>query len=331
LVAAVQLLIGWCLWRCWLGPSRRRWVLATAALLLAAHAGGALALAAIPLQGQRVERVLVLQPAIPTRQKFELDQQALMERRLQAALQEGDSRQVEAVLLPEGALGLEPSLPEPVGVELIAGGFRWQEQGSDLEQRSSLLRFEPGQTTPTGLLDKHRVVPLGEWVPLAQLVRWSGLSAVGGIEPGPASRLLWRPPGAIGAAICYELSDGSSLAQATRDGARWLLLSANLDPYPPMLQHQFAAMAQLRAIETGRAVVGVANTGPSLLVSARGVVLQRLPEGRAATGVFAVPQLTALTPYDRWGEAPLAVILALAALCRRLKRTAAEAPSTSSP
>ncbi len=330
LVAAVQLLIGWCLWRCWLGPARRRWTLITAALLLAAHAGGALALAAIPLQGQRVERVLVLQPAIPTRQKFELDQQAVMQRRLQAALQEGDSRQVDAVLLPEGALGLEPSLPEPVGVELIAGGFRWQEQGSDVEQRSSLLRFEPGQTTPTGWLDKHRVVPLGEWVPLAQLVRWSGLSAVGGIEPGPASRLLWRPQGAIGAAICYELSDGASLAQASRDGALWLLLSANLDPYPPMLQQQFAAMAQLRAIETGRAVVSVANTGPSLLVSARGVVQQRLPEGRAATGVFAVPQLTALTPYDRWGEAPLALILALAALCRRLKRTAAEAPSTSS-
>ena len=329
LVAAVQMLVGWCLWRCWLGPARRRWALITAALLLGAHAGGALALAAIPLQGPRSERVLVLQTAIPTRQKFERGQQALLERRLEAALKEGQQRQVDAVLLPEGALGLEPSLKEPAGVELIAGGFRWQERGPDLDQRSSLLRFEAAGTTPAGWLDKHRVVPLGEWVPLAGLVRWSGLSAVGGIEPGAPSRLLLRPRGAIGAAICYELSDGAALAAASRDGARWLLLSANLDPYPQMLQQQFMAMAQLRAIETGRAVVSVANTGPSLLVSARGVVQQRLGPGRAATGVFVVPQLTGLTPYDRFGEAPLAALLGLGALCRRLKRTSAEAPPAS--
>lgn len=326
LVAAAQMLVGWCLWRCWLGPARRRWALITAALLFSTHGVGAWALAASPLQGQRWERVLVLQTAIPTRQKFERGQQALLERRLEAALKEGQQRQVDAVLLPEGALGLEPSLPEPAGVELIAGGFRWQERGPDLEQRSSLLRFEAAGTTPVGWLDKHRVVPLGEWVPLAGLVRWSGLSAVGGIEPGSPSRLLRRPQGAIGAAICYELSDGAALAAASRDGARWLLLSANLDPYPQMLQQQFVAMAQLRAIETGRAVVSVANTGPSLLVSPRGLVLQRLGAGRAATGVFVVPQLTGLTPYDRWGEAPLGLVLVLAVLCRRLKRMDAQTP-----
>jgi apolipoprotein N-acyltransferase len=95
-----------------------------------------------------------------------------------------------------------------------------------------------------------------------------------------------------------------------------LLLSANLDPYPPMLQHQFVALAQLRAIETGRAVVSVANTGPSVLVDARGKVEQQLPPGRPATGLFTVPQLDALTPYDRFGNAILAVVLVLAWLGR---------------
>jgi apolipoprotein N-acyltransferase len=95
-----------------------------------------------------------------------------------------------------------------------------------------------------------------------------------------------------------------------------LLLSANLDPYPPMLQRQFLALAQLRAIETGRAVVSAANTGPSALVDARGRVGQRLPAGRPATGLFTVPQLEALTPYDRFGEGPLLLVLALAGLGR---------------
>jgi apolipoprotein N-acyltransferase len=321
LVAAVQLGIGWCLWRWWLGPSRRRWAMVFALVLVLAHGAGAGALARIPVAGQRTERVLVLQPAIPTRQKFEPAQQELLRRRLEAALSEAKARDGAVVLLPEGALGADPSLAMPAPVQLMAGGFRWQERGAELEQRSSLLLFGPGETTPGGWIDKHRLVPLGEWVPLAGLVRWSGLSAVGGLEPGSPSRLLPRPQGAIGVAICYELSDGSGLALAVRDGARWLLLSANLDPYPPMLQRQFVALAQLRAIETGRAVVSSANTGPSVLVSARGVVLQRLTPGRPATGLFAVPQLTALTPYDRFGEGPLLLVLALAGLGRALVKT----------
>ena len=63
-------------------------------------------------------------------------------------------------------------------------------------------------------------------------------------------------------------------------------------------------------------MVTPANTGPSVLVSARGVVLQRLTPGRPATGLFAVPQLTALTRYDRFGEGPLLLVLALAGLGR---------------
>jgi len=88
-----------------------------------------------------------------------------------------------------------------------------------------------------------------------------------------------------------------------------------------MLQRQFVALAQLRAIETGRAVVSAANTGPSALVDARGRVEQRLPAGRPATGLFAVPQLEALTAYDRFGEGPLLLLVALAALARALVKT----------
>ena len=93
-----------------------------------------------------------------------------------------------------------------------------------------------------------------------------------------------------------------------------MLASANLDPYPPMLQRQFTALAQLRAIESGRWLVSVANTGPSLLVSPRGAVVAALPAGRAVTGLFRVPQLTGLTPYARFGDGPLGGLTAAAAI-----------------
>ncbi|MEX1317019.1 MAG: apolipoprotein N-acyltransferase [Synechococcaceae cyanobacterium] len=330
LVAALQLLIGWGLW--WAFRERRRRslraLLAVLLPLLLLHGGGlallnqaaqggaslAAAAGSGPVAGPGEERVLVLQPAIPTREKFQWVSRRRLQRQLQAGLEQARARQADLVVLPEGALGLDPVLGEPAAVELLSGGFR--SPGDGREQRSALLRFPAGSRQPAQAIDKHRVVLLGEWVPFQALVRWSGLSAVGGIEPGPPSRLLPRPPHAIGVAICYEIADGHSLAAAGRDGARWLLASANLDPYPLTLQRQFEALAQLRAIETGRWLVSVANTGPSGLISPQGVITRRLPASKAASELLSVPVLATLTPYVRWGEMPLLLLALLAAFWR---------------
>jgi apolipoprotein N-acyltransferase len=117
-------------------------------------------------------------------------------------------------------------------------------------------------------------------------------------------------------AICYELADGHGLVQASRDGAQWLLASANLDPYPIMLQQQYAAVAQLRSIETGRWLVSAANTGPSLLVDPAGRLrghLTPLIPGQAMAEVQRVDQLSL---YGRLGEWPMLVLLLLAAASR---------------
>jgi apolipoprotein N-acyltransferase len=344
-IAALQLLIGWGLWRALqLGALRgrpRALALPLALLLLAHGPGWALALAPGRGGDGASENVLVVQPAIPTRHKFEAGSQRRLLKQLDQALAslpllpalasgaaagpgsagsagpEGVS--VPVVVLPEGALPLGQPLPRAAGAEVLAGGFR-QEDGS---VRSSVLRFGPGERYASGSVDKHRLVPLGEWVPLARLVHWSGLSAVGGLEGGAPSRLLARPAGAIGVAICYELADGTALAQASRDGARWLLASANLDPYPKALQSQFTALAQLRAIETGRWLVSVANTGPSLVVDASGQLRSTLPDGIAAIKTMTVRQRQTLTVYDRWGNGPLVLGWLLALLLRFWPRPAA--------
>ncbi|AFY28460.1 apolipoprotein N-acyltransferase [Cyanobium gracile] len=328
LLAAVQLLIGWGLWRALRAqPGQRvRWLAVTLVLVVGCHLAGLTLLRQAEAAGGRSERWLVLQPAIPTRQKFEADQQRRLLQRLALAQRQAATAEppVQGVLLPEGSLALGQPLPLAAPVEVLSGGFRRE----GLELRSSLLRFEPGQLQAGGWIDKHRVVPLGEWVPLAGLWRWSGLSAVGGVEPGPASRLLPRPGGDVGVAICYELSDGAALAAATRQGARWLLASANLDPYPLQLQGQFAALAQLRAIETGRWLVSSANTGPSLLVDAGGRLIEQLPPGRPATVPVTVQQRSPLTPYDRWGEGPLIGLALLAGAWRWIATTASGVMAT---
>ena len=316
LLAALQLLIGWGLWR--LRP--RHWPLALAALL-AVHALGwwQLVIAARAASPAAPQQVLLLQPAIPTRQKFQWSAQRRLERQLQNALAQAETLQADLLLLPEGALGLEPVLQQPATVELLSGGFRWQPAAAGEhapQQRSALLRFAAGSVSPAGALDKHRLVPLGEWVPFAGLLRWGGLSAVGGLQPGDPSRLLLRPAGPVAAAICYEIADGAALADAVRGGAGWLIASANLDPYPLLLQHQFSRLASLRALENGRWLVSVANTGPSQLIDPRGQVIRSLPPGVPTTGLVTVPVLAGLTPYARFGEAPLLAIPLLGAALR---------------
>jgi apolipoprotein N-acyltransferase len=125
---------------------------------------------------------------------------------------------------------------------------------------------------------------------------------------------LPRADGALAVAICYELSDGASLVSASRHGAGWILASANLDPYPLQLQQQFRALAQLRAIEASRWLVSAANTGPSLVVNPEGVVLEQLRSGQPGTLLSAVIPRDRITPYARWGELPLLLLAAAAAL-----------------
>jgi apolipoprotein N-acyltransferase len=313
LVAAVQLFISWLLWR-------RAWA-ALLLLILAAHglgwgalaAAGAGAVGAPPARGLRLQLV---QPALPTRQKFEWAQQRRLLALLDQAQLEAGSNGAAAVVLPEGSLLLGQPLRQPAAVPILAGGFRRE----GLEERSSVLWIAKGAQEPSRWLDKHRLVPLGEWVPGAEWLNWSGLSAVGGLSPGLPSRHLGLPMGAVGVAICYELSDGTGLAQAVRDGAQWLLVVANLDPYPAQLQRQYLALAQLRAIETGRWLLSVANTGPSAVVDGQGMVRGQLPLGASLTAPLELELLQRLTPYDRWGEIPLAVLAGLLLLLRAWPR-----------
>ena len=311
-LAALQLLLSWWLWRWLLSLFAQRsgaWrsALAWLALVLVLHGWGWWLVVAEQRTAEAANRslsLLVLQPAIPTREKFSWTQQQALRRRLVAAQAQAEALGVDALLLPEGALALGEPLPRAAAVEVLSGGFR--QAGERLH--SSLLRFEPGSLTADQALDKHRLVPLGEWIPAPQWLAWSGLSAVGGIDPGQPSRLLSRPGGDVGVAICYELADGTALAAASREGARWLLASANLDPYPSQLQRQFEALAQLRALESSRWLVSAANTGPSLVVNPAGEVLQRLPAGEAGTLAVRISERSAITVYGRVGEWPLLLL-----------------------
>ena len=311
LLSAVQVLAGWWLWRCCKAASchRSRWLAGGAMVVIALHGLGLMSLA--DTQGAPIS-MGVLQPAIPTRQKFTWTAMVALERRLLLAMNRAAQQGAPWLLLPEGALALDQSPPVVDGVGLVTGGFRRQQQGL----RSSLLVYPAGARDPAMALDKHRLVLLGEWLPWGGLLGSAGLSAVGGLQPGPAERLLagqplpWR----AGVAICYEISQAHGLAEATSAGAQLLLAVANLDPYPRLLHQQFLALAQQRAIENGRWLVVASNTGPTALINSQGQVTAQLDPAVVTSAVWEVPLHTELTLYSRTGDWPLMVSGLLLAL-----------------
>jgi apolipoprotein N-acyltransferase len=293
------------MWACWIcglverrainrRPANRHGLWIGFASLLLAHGLGALLLAkAPPVTGAL--SMAVWQPAVPTREKLDPEQQRQLPQALLAALQGAEGKQVDALVAPEGVLPSRWRMPQgSPPVPLISGGFRWVRG----EQRSALLLFSPGAEHPVPLLDKYRLVPIGEWMPPLPPGVKAGLSAVGGLHPGAASRLFTVFDSPAAGAICYEIADGSSLALAAAEGADWLLSIANLDPYPLQLQQQFLALAQLRAIESGRDLLSVANTGPTALISADGHVERLLPPMQAGLAKVTVQRRQAISFYS---------------------------------
>ncbi|MGC6482682.1 MAG: apolipoprotein N-acyltransferase [Synechococcus sp.] len=318
-LAALQLLGGWWLWRLLqlAPPQRNTWMAMGLSALIAVHGWGWWVIRPVDPQPPTALRLGLWQPALPTREKFSATQQQRLPGRLQNALDRAAQHHADGLVAPEGTLPLQGQLLKPAPLPLLTGGFRWQRG----HQRSSLLLVESDAQRPSAAIDKHRLVPLGEWIPL-WLGSTAGLSAVGGLEPGEASR-FWPWPGpAAAVAICYELSDGTAMARAVANGAEWLLAIANLDPYPELLQRQFLALAQLRSVETDRPLVSAANTGPTAMVSARGTVQQRLQAMQPGLMISNLVPRHGLTPYVRWGEGPLWIMVMAMVVVRVSQRGA---------
>ncbi|KGG14291.1 apolipoprotein N-acyltransferase [Prochlorococcus marinus] len=302
-LAALQLILGWWVWKIifafkkgspWLGL----FALGVCSLLLA-HCIGWILLADNEFTSSK--RIALWQTNIPTRQKFTLRELKRLPISLQDALEEADNLGADWMVAPEGTLSAGQNLLAPSPLPLLSGGFRRVKN----KQMSSLLVFNEGSTSYSSAIDKHRLVPLGEWLPSLPGVNWNGLSFVGGVDPGDASRFFDWDGGPLAVAICYELSDGNNLAKAIFDGAEWILAIANLDPYPISLQRQFLALAQLRSIESARNLISVANTGPTSMILSSGKIKSIIEPFNEGVGVIDINVSQKISGYVRWGEIPL--------------------------
>ena len=190
--------------------------------------------------------------------------------------------------------------------------------------------------------DKVHLVPFGEYLPLQGLLERLGLMQLtkvrGGFIPGEQRRTQ-PAPGAPNflPLVCYEIIfPGNAVPRSERKGwlyrhvgryfdwpsvtgsgerPGWLLnltndgwFGASAGPY------QHFQQARIRAIEEGLPLVRAANSGISAVVDPLGRIVKSLPLGAEGVLDAPLPQPVAATLYARWGDALVAVIVAIAFL-----------------
>jgi apolipoprotein N-acyltransferase len=145
---------------------------------------------------------------------------------------------------------------------------------NDGAYNSALLINEEGRQISQ--YDKIRLMPFGEYVPLPQWLPGASLISglVGQFTPGNNYTLM--PFGAhrrAGVFICIESAYPWIARRLTSDGASVLINISN-DGYlgPTAVMRQHLANAIFRAVENGRPVLRVTNSGLTARISARGVV-----------------------------------------------------------
>lgn len=170
--------------------------------------------------------------------------------------------------------------------------------------------------------DKRHLLAFGEVVPLADEIPWlrETFARGTGLVPGDHSAPLEAGQIRAGILICYE----DNLPEAGREamtagGTRPPNLLVNLTNdawFAGSAEGELhLRLAVLRAVETRRDLVRAVNLGPTSFVDATGRVRARYEAALPKVLDVDVALLElGRTPYVRFGDTPLALLIALAAL-----------------
>ncbi|HEY5885414.1 MAG TPA: apolipoprotein N-acyltransferase, partial [Pyrinomonadaceae bacterium] len=139
--------------------------------------------------------------------------------------------------------------------------------------------------------DKIRLLPFGEYVPLPRWLPGAGLitAIVGDFTPGTEYRQMEIGPMRAGVFICIESAYPHIARQFTRDGADVLINISN-DGYlgPTAVLRQHLANTVFRAVENGRPVLRVTNTGITAFITPRGEVRDATPTYQPDVRVWSI-------------------------------------------
>ena len=229
--------------------------------------------------------VVAVQPNVPMNPVKSPDEtKALIERHValsqQALASLGNANGPRLVIWPESPMNFTYASDKSFQ-ELVANFARQnhtpvlfnslEPAPNDGAYNSALLVNEQGHLISQ--YDKIRLMPFGEYVPLPQWLPGASLitGIVGEFTPGSNYTLMPFGDRKAGVFICIESAYPWIARRLTHDGAGVLINISN-DGYlgPTAVMRQHLANAVFRAVENGRPVLRVTNTGLSALITEGG-------------------------------------------------------------
>lgn len=248
-------------------------------------------------------------------------------------------RNVDLVVWPEGAAMFDPLhdagvraqlqvVTEAVGAPLLTGAIT--QRGANT-YNSSLLWTGSGSIA--AIYDKVRPVPFGEYVP--DRAFWTPfapdlLKLIGrDYTPGTRPSVMDVGHATIGVNICFDIVDDGLILGSVADGAQLLVAQTNNADFGDTDENeQQLAIARLRAIETGRALMSDSTVASTTAIGPDGRTLAAAKPFTRQTLVVDLPLATGITPAVAFGVplgATIAILggvlpLLLAALARRPRR-----------
>ena len=154
--------------------------------------------------------------------------------------------------------------------------------------------------------DKIRLMPFGEYVPLPRWLPGANLitAIVGEFTPGTQFTLMPVGEARVGVFICIESAYPFITRGLTREGADVLINISN-DGYlgPTAVRRQHLANTVFRAVENGRPVLRVTNSGISAYVTSFGQVDEATESFQPAVRVWRIGgRVNQQTFYTRHGD-----------------------------
>jgi apolipoprotein N-acyltransferase len=285
-----------------------------------------------PAPGPKASEVAVvaLQPNVPmTLVKPTEEIQDLINRHVsmsEAGLSElPKDQRPRLVIWPESPMnftyGIDPQLQELLKrfttTHQTALLFNSQEQApNEGIYNSAVLVNQEGRLIAQ--YDKIRLMPFGEYVPLPRWMPGASLigAIVGDFTPGTNYRPMTIGEVRAGVFICIESAYPHVPRNLTREGADVLINISN-DGYlgPTAVMRQHLANAVFRAVENGRPVLRVTNSGISAYITSSGEVRDATESFHTATRIWSMARNeSAGTFYSRRGDLFVGLTTALSVL-----------------
>jgi apolipoprotein N-acyltransferase len=149
--------------------------------------------------------------------------------------------------------------------------------------------------------DKKRPVPFAEYVPDRQFWNQLAPDLIGLVSRdyafGTRDGIFELDGNQLGVLICFEVAIDDIGRELVAGGAQIILSQTNNADFGRSDEtFQQAALARLRAIETGRTVVNISTVGVSRIFLPNGEIISELPIFEPGVMVEKVPLRTSMTP-----------------------------------